>query len=168
MSYAALTSAAPQWSDTNNPKAPLYYNTGVIYYRSEISNKNITDGSANTYLIGERFLSPKGYDELLPTNSKGYWGDNQGVYAGFEWENQRVAWNPSTANPYRNSPEDYQPRQDFDGVDNPNWLAFGSAHAGSMNMAMCDGSVHSLSYDIDKDAHRYLASRLDGEHASLP
>jgi hypothetical protein len=33
---------------------------------------------------------------------------------------------------------------------------------------MCDGSVHALSYDIDRDVHRYLANRLDGQVASLP
>jgi hypothetical protein len=33
---------------------------------------------------------------------------------------------------------------------------------------MCDGSVQSLSYEIDSDTHRFLANRLDGNVASLP
>jgi prepilin-type processing-associated H-X9-DG protein len=161
LSYAEL--ADPKWTPTNDPKNyPRFYNSGVIYYRSEIGYKNITDGSANTYLIGERFMSPDGYEALLP-GGNGFYGDNQGVYAGFEWENHRVAWNPASS--YQ--PQDYQPRQDVPGVDNPGFLAFGSPHAGSMNMAMCDGSVQSLSYDIDRDVHRYLANRLDGQVASL-
>jgi prepilin-type processing-associated H-X9-DG protein len=63
--------------------------------------------------------------------------------------------------------EDYQPRQDFIGSDNPNIFAFGSAHPASLNMAMCDGSVHSISYEIDRDTHRYLANRMDGQVANL-
>ncbi len=158
-SYADL--ANPKWTNTTDPKT-RFYQTGVMYYRSEIGYKSITDGSANTYLIGERFLSPDGYENLLP-GGNGYYGDNQGVWSGFEWENHRVAWNPAST--YK--PEDYQPRQDFPGVDNPGWLAFGSAHPGSMSMAMCDGSVQSLAYEIDRDVHRYLANRLDGQVANL-
>ena len=127
------------------------------------SFQNITDGSANTYLIGEKFLTPQMYEEAEATN-RGY-GDNQGVWSGFEWDNHRVAWNPTL--PVTDQPN-YQPRQDTIGTDTPNIYAFGSAHAGAMNMSMCDGSVHSLSYDIDPGVHSYLANRLDGQVASLP
>jgi hypothetical protein len=34
-------------------------------------------------------------------------------------------------------------------------------------MAFCDGSVQSVSYDVDRDTHRYLAHRLDGNTATL-
>jgi hypothetical protein len=30
-------------------------------------------------------------------------------------------------------------------------------------MVMCDGSVQTVSYDIDPTAHRYQANRLDGQ-----
>jgi prepilin-type N-terminal cleavage/methylation domain-containing protein/prepilin-type processing-associated H-X9-DG protein len=148
------------WTTTNQKTGSWarYYQTGVIYYRSEVSSKKITDGTSKTYLIGEKFLSPDGYENML-TGGNGLYGDNQGAYAGYEWDNHRVAWNPGSAY----GAEDYQPRRDFPGVDNPGWLAFGSAHAGSMNMAMCDGSVQGVSYDISVDAHRFMASRLDGQ-----
>ena len=150
-----------QWTDTNNSKS-RYYQTGVIYYRSEISGKRITDGTSHTYLVGEKFLGPDLYEDL-PTVGNGRYGDNQGPYCGYEWDNHRVAWNPTGAI----SEFTYQPRQDRPGVDEPNIYAFGSAHAGSMNMAMCDGSVQSISYDIHRDTHRFLANRLDGQLVTL-
>jgi prepilin-type processing-associated H-X9-DG protein len=137
-----------------------------MYYRSKVSHRKITDGSSNTYLIGEKALSPDFYHDAPTTNQPGEvgrFGDNQGAYSGYEWDNHRVAWNPNATEPATT----YQPRQDRPGGDSPSVYAFGSAHASSMNMAMCDGSVQTVSYDIDRDVHRYLASRLDGISAKL-
>ena len=46
--------------------------------------------------------------------------------------------------------------------------AFGSPHAGTVGMTMCDGSVHRVSYSIDPEVHRYLGSRADGQAVQLP
>jgi prepilin-type N-terminal cleavage/methylation domain-containing protein/prepilin-type processing-associated H-X9-DG protein len=153
-------SAATGWTDTNSKTVPnaAFYQTGVIHYRSEIGTKRIPDGTSKTYLIGEKFLSPALYEEL-PTGGEDRKGDNQGIWSGFEWDNHRVAWKIGGAD-YRY----YQPRQDaITGVDSIGVYAFGSAHAGSMNMAMCDGSVQSVDYDIEINIHRYQANRLDGD-----
>src|SRR5262249_48474808 len=81
--YPALKNTA--WSNTNDRKNfPTLYQTGVIYYRSEVSGKKITDGTSNTYLIGEKFLPPAWYENLPPTaDLKKDYGDNQGAYVGF-------------------------------------------------------------------------------------
>ena len=39
---------------------------------------------------------------------------------------------------------------------------FGSSHSGGFNMAFCDGSVHSIIYEIDTRVHLELADRQDG------
>jgi prepilin-type N-terminal cleavage/methylation domain-containing protein/prepilin-type processing-associated H-X9-DG protein len=149
------------WTSTVDQSKPEHYQTGVIHYRSKIMTKDVADGLSKTYLIGEKFLSPDGYEQLLP-GGPGMFGDNQGVWSGFEWDHHRVAWNPLSTN----QQADFQPRQDQAGIDNPGWLAFGSAHAGGLNMVMCDGSVQTVSYDIDPIAHRYQANRLDGQAVS--
>jgi len=165
--YPALKNTV--WTDTNSPKSnPTYYQTGVIFYRSEISGKKIQDGTSNTYLIGEKFLTPLRYEDASADN-KGY-GDNQGAYVGYEWDNCRRAWNPDFNQLPNGATDenDFIPRQDaILGVDSPNVFAFGSAHPGSMNMAMCDGSVQSISYDIDARTHHCLAVRNDGNVAKL-
>jgi type II secretory pathway pseudopilin PulG len=169
--YATIDSQN-KWDDTTCKAVatraglvpPFACQSGVIGYHSEVKLKNITDGASNTYLLGEKFLSPKYYDFAL-AQGDGY-GDNQSAYTGAEWDNERVAYNA----PAKLDPNVYQPRQDVDlnievGIG---WYAFGSAHAAVMNMAMCDGSVQSISYDIDKDTHRFLAIKDDGEAVNLP
>ena len=40
---------------------------------------------------------------------------------------------------------------------------YGSAHPNSLNMAMCDGSVHAISYSIAGKTFRRLGGRVDGQ-----
>ena len=146
-----------------------YYQTGVIYYRSELSEARIEDGTSNTYLIGEKYVPQESYDGAGPiTTGLGIpsWGENQSLYSGYEWDNHRVAWGPSHAVSLQ---EEFQPKQDRAGVaastiERP----FGSAHSGGFNMAYCDGSVHFINYDIDVLTHRYLANRQDGNPVTTP
>jgi hypothetical protein len=44
---------------------------------------------------------------------------------------------------------------------------FGSAHRSSWNMVFCDGSVHSLSYDMDFLTHHAMATPRGEEAVSL-
>src|SRR5690606_32724422 len=85
---------------------------GVMYQRSEISHRQIADGTTNTYLAGEKFMRPESYDFTSLT-----YGDNQSAWVGFEWDNTRLT-NPSS--------DIYAPRQDTVGADYV--YAFGSAH----------------------------------------
>jgi prepilin-type processing-associated H-X9-DG protein len=157
------------WTDTGNPDDP-YYQTGVVYYRSHVGEQQVEDGLSNTYFVGEKWLPQEVYagQPALASTSRGYpcWGENQSMYSGYEWDNQRVAWNG--VGPIANA-EPFQPRQDQAGLGAPSPESpFGSAHAAGLNMAFCDGSVHSISYDIDPLTHHALANRLDGKAVSAP
>jgi hypothetical protein len=52
------------------------------------------------------------------------------------------------------------PMRDRAGTD-PSWQ-WGSAHAATFNVVLCDGSVHALSYTISELNMRRLCSRKDG------
>jgi prepilin-type processing-associated H-X9-DG protein len=41
---------------------------------------------------------------------------------------------------------------------------FGSAHPGSMHLAMCDGSVQAIDYDIEQKVWGTYGSRDDGKN----
>ena len=164
-SYATAETTS-SWTSTDDPSSK-WYQTGVSYYRSEITTQRIEDGTSNTYLVGEKWVPADGYagtagDRTSPGFS---WGENQSLYAGYEWDNHRVAWNPDSPQ----TQEEFQPAQDQAGITarQPENI-FGSAHPATFNMVYCDGSVHSITYEIDPVTHRYLANRLDGQSVSAP
>ena len=125
---------------------------GVCYQRSEVSISDILDGTSNTYMVGERYVSSDHYlDGLDPQDAFPlYTGDCRSSFA------QTVSTNP--APPAIPAATDL-PRPDQPGVTT---LGFGSAHSSGFHMAMCDGSVKMLSYTIDPVTHDQLANRKDG------
>jgi len=135
--------------------------SGISFVRSEVTIAQVEDGTSNTYLFGEKFIEPDEYDGGTVVGQTGLSRmNNQAAYCGYEWDNQRRAWNPLINT--EDSQEDYQPRQDTSGL-NGDLHFFGSAHPSVFNMVYCDGSVHSLSYDIDPYVHSYSANRFDGQ-----
>ncbi|MBQ2822852.1 MAG: DUF1559 domain-containing protein [Thermoguttaceae bacterium] len=126
----------------------LYRGNGAIFTGSHVRLSEIRDGTTNTYLLGEKYL---GIDRYIPTDTKNLdYGDDVNAYTGGD-DNQR--WTNTV------------PLQDRSGY-NPCY-GLGSTHAGSLKMAMCDGSVHSVSYSIDSETHKFLGIRNDGEAAQL-
>ena len=139
--------------------------TGVMYYRSSLKTGQINDGTSKTYLVGEKWMPIAGYEGTATRDEPGFTaGDNQSMYTGYEWDNHRVAWNPDSTRPK----EDYQPAPDSDdGTGGGPERRFGSAHSSTFNIVFCDGSVHSIAYEIDANAHRALANRFEGEVAEV-
>ncbi|MCO6045945.1 DUF1559 domain-containing protein [Aeoliella sp. ICT_H6.2] len=130
-----------------NDGTPFY--SGVTFGTSEVSMRQISDGTSNTYMIGEKMVPA----DLYETGSHA--GDNETWCTGFNNDNFR-----STA---RNSgTEALLPAPDTDVAIANSPDRFGSAHSSIWLVAFCDGSVHSMSYDIDWQTHRDLGNRADG------
>jgi prepilin-type N-terminal cleavage/methylation domain-containing protein len=133
---------------------------GTIYIRSEVGMRSIEDGTSNTYLIGEKYLQQSAYQGATANTDPSYsQNSNQSAYCGYEWDNQRKAWSYLWDVPSNH--EIYQPRSDQPNLDSLD--IFGSAHPSTFHMVFCDGSVRSISYDVDPYIHSYSASRIDGQ-----
>ncbi len=122
---------------------------GIVYQAYEYKFKQITDGTAKTYMVGEKYLTPDWYSldpSIQPT--PGDIADDQSCWAGDDLDMSRFA------------DHNYPPAQDQPGLQSP--YNFGSAHTGVFQMAMCDASVHGISYNIDPMTHEQLGNRRDG------
>jgi len=118
---------------------------GVTFQRSEVRLQNVEDGTANTYMAGEKNLSPGQYLDGLGEGDEANWavGSNTNtIRAAQKLENGQSDCAPDLL--YIESRE------------------FGSAHAGSWHMAFVDGHVEALDYDIDGDVFSNSADRADG------
>jgi prepilin-type N-terminal cleavage/methylation domain-containing protein/prepilin-type processing-associated H-X9-DG protein len=152
---------------------------GVIFAMSQVAPAKITDGLSNTYLIGEKFLEPRYYSGN--NSDKNNESDNGSMYQGHDYDTLR--WAGSTTDPTRlkwDLNPDFTPQHDRDiprdSKGKPKWPNdvdymknnFGSAHGTTCNFVMCDGSVHSISYNIDAQTHWKLANRKDGLKVTVP
>ena len=119
--------------------------TGICFVRSHVGIHHVTDGTSQTYLIGEKNVDPMAYGVAAAVNLVDK-GDAENLYTGFNNDNGR-----STAE----VPMPDTPGQQFSS-------RFGSAHRSGFQAAFCDGSVHWIRYDIDAAVHRSLGNRQDG------
>jgi prepilin-type N-terminal cleavage/methylation domain-containing protein/prepilin-type processing-associated H-X9-DG protein len=156
-------SEAATWTADYPAKSPTWPNcdkkwtsdtaTGISYLRSEISVARVSDGTSNTYMLGEKNLDPDSY----VNGADG--ADNESQFAGYDNDTYRTTYCPDPPLDANYIP-DHTPWQDTPGVRTE--FAFGSAHSDSCNMSFCDGSVRPISYSIDPLTHRYLGNREDG------
>lgn len=125
--------------------------TGVVFTRSTISFRQITDGTSKTYMVGEKYMSTDNYDDGLDS------GDNEPAFAGGNADTLRIT------SPAKRFNVKLTLGPDHSGSSNENGeFMFGSAHTGGFNMAFCDGSVRLISFDIDPEIHRTYGHRFDG------
>jgi prepilin-type N-terminal cleavage/methylation domain-containing protein len=121
---------------------------GIIFARYQFKFKQITDGTTKTFLVGEKHLAPHRYEDGVSL------GDNQGP---FQCERDSVRWGEPTISA---SNPGLPPLQDTPGADLT--YNFGSAHPVGFFMALCDGSVQRLAYDIDNQLFVQQCNRHDG------
>ena len=127
--------------------------------KKSIRLKKITDGTSNTLLLSE-VIQGEGVDLRGLT----WWGDA----AGFS-----TYLSPNSSQPdvavfasYCNKPDnDLLPCVQQTGA-NPSMFAARSRHPGGVNAAMCDGSVRTVSNDIDLTIWRALSTTHGAEEIS--
>jgi prepilin-type N-terminal cleavage/methylation domain-containing protein/prepilin-type processing-associated H-X9-DG protein len=124
---------------------------GIFYPISELHMSDISDGLSNTYLIGEKHLNPDAYLDGSDA------ADNNPIYEGYDWDICR--WSV----PYlgADGKTHYSvPVRDMPGLSNS--TDYGSAHPTSFNISFCDGSVRTISYNINEVTHLHFCQRADG------
>jgi prepilin-type N-terminal cleavage/methylation domain-containing protein len=115
---------------------------GIHFERSEIAIGDISDGTTNTIMLGEKYLNPDNYQ----TGQDG--ADNESFYTGNNNDN------------YRSAGSGYMLVQDRNGYA-PSEI-FGSCHQGGAYFALCDGSVRMINYNVDPITYERLGNRKDG------
>jgi prepilin-type N-terminal cleavage/methylation domain-containing protein len=122
---------------------------GVIYQHHTTRMSEITDGTSNTFLCGEKNIDS---DYYLTGQDP---GDDQGWTLGWDYDSCRYTYYPATAGDPPPTPAPDTPGYVYG-------LVFGAAHLNGFAMAMCDGSVHTVDYSIDAETYRRLGNRADG------
>jgi prepilin-type N-terminal cleavage/methylation domain-containing protein/prepilin-type processing-associated H-X9-DG protein len=143
---------------------------GILYLDSNVRLSDVTDGSSNTFLLGERSHRDLEYDRIAvnqpsyyPLGTRGAWGAVLALAAGGPMQHHALS-TPVAINYLvpADTPVDDLPTI-YDRL-----CAFGSLHPGGANFAFADGSVRFLSDSIPLDTLQALSTRAGGEVVSAP
>lgn len=129
--------------------------TGVNFLGAEIRLAEITDGTANTAMVGEKYLDPLEYEGV--GQGEGAGGDDHSMYGGYDWDLNLWGGGDETVSPIVERFRPYQDQIGWKPLGN-----YGSAHPGVFHMTFCDGSVRALSFDIDLNTFANICDRRDG------
>lgn len=150
--YAAASYAAnwgPADAVVNLDDTPTQ-SQGVFYRNSSTRVRNVSDGLSNTLAFGERTNGP------IPGGTTG------GGHSVFE-----TAWSAAVrdVNDYS---DDHGHMVLFETQFRPNQAGgddkgLSAPHTAMAQFAFCDGSVHSISENIDANVYNALATRAGGE-----
>lgn len=106
--------------------------------------RDITDGTSNTIMIGEKAVNPAHFLTFSCS-------DNEGYVAGWDWDTIRWGSQLPIADLKANSCE----------------LRFGSSHPGGSNFALVDGSIQFVSFVVDPQVFQNSCNCSDGNTATI-
>ncbi|PQO26438.1 DUF1559 domain-containing protein [Blastopirellula marina] len=113
-------------------------------HRQDLGMHSISDGTSNTIMVGDKRLNI--------ANLGNYQGDdNEGYTSG--WDHDTVRYTNRVPLP--------------DPKTNDGNQRFGSSHIGGINAVLADGSVRSITYQIDLATFTYLGNIDDGQPITL-
>lgn len=129
---------------------------GVIFRRSNVRLREISDGVSATYLLGEKYVDPASLTTGLSDD------DDQCLYSGHDRDVLRTGLEPPCTDRAGFDPTTFSGSA---GSANkfPLPIAFGSPHPDACGMGMADGSVRVVAASIETAVHRAAASRNDGQ-----
>lgn len=126
--------------------------------RGSVRPATIRDGLSNTLLLGEKWLN-------VAYAGKVHMGDDDNGFAS-GWDFDNVRWgcfppeadvNDANMKLHSAGGQAYAPQRG----------AFGSSHPGSFTIALCDGSVRPIGYEVDFSLFRSISHRSDGRPTTL-
>jgi prepilin-type N-terminal cleavage/methylation domain-containing protein/prepilin-type processing-associated H-X9-DG protein len=151
------TRGGKTWSETGDSA------DGIVYHASKVKMAGITDGTSNTFLVGER---PPSQDLNFGWWYAGWGYDGCGtgdVVLGARESNYITDSNDGVGGPGKSCPTTYmnfQPGNVIDPCHQVHWWSF---HTGGSNFCFADGSVHFLSYSSTDPVISALVTRAGGE-----
>jgi prepilin-type processing-associated H-X9-DG protein len=153
-SNGAIIIASPTPAPATNP--PPAANVVIPTFRSNTGLAAITDGTSNTFMVGEKHVPTGMFGRAKVGDGplySGAWTCFAGRIAGIE-------------DPLALGPTDITPSGGI--VDGIFARKFGSYHAGVCQFVFCDGSVRAIRNSIDTANLRRLAVRNDGQVINVP
>lgn len=116
-------------------------------------NIEFPDGTSNTILYAEKSAGAQTSYQPAVNPEWEHWWDQRGIIYGADWPTMR-SWGSGML------PDSLDREAEFDGSKAE--MSFGSAHPGTINAVLTDGSTHAISMEIQKLEFFKLGNRMDG------
>ncbi|MCI0704116.1 MAG: DUF1559 domain-containing protein [Planctomycetia bacterium] len=146
-SYPGYLNGAPAVHALCDYAASNLDNTGVVRQAKVTRITDITDGTSNTLLVGDKRLN-------LARLGQDQADDNEGYTCGWNEDTMRLT--------------SQRPQPDF--IGDPSFYGgrlFGSSHLGRFNIVLADGSVRSVSYSVSQPTFKAFGEIADGQVISI-
>ena len=130
---------------------------GVIHARSQNKITDLRRGTTNTFVIVEKWMPTDHYGTGFDN------GDNECMYTGFNNDVSRSTFDP----PVQDFPKNRQCGYPAGFMARPSFR-IGSAHSSAFNACLGDGSVRTVSYNVDINVFRAYGDRTSDSVLSLP
>ena len=149
-----------RWLSTD-PTTGKQLGQAVANTQGLVKVAQITDGTSKTMMVAEKYIRSDNYEA-----SAAHYSDDRGWTDGWDADLLRstcftpvadsdpIGWDSTLAS--------YFVDTGSFGNNIFNVFQFGSAHAGGFNAVFADGSVHTISYDVDAVIFNNLGARNDG------
>jgi prepilin-type N-terminal cleavage/methylation domain-containing protein/prepilin-type processing-associated H-X9-DG protein len=137
---------------------------GIMYQGSKVKMTAITDGTSNTFMVGER---PPSKDLYFGWWYAGWGYDGCGTGDVVMGARESIYITASASDPVLNCATGYMNFQPGNATDPCHQVHWWSWHSGGSNFCFADGSVHFLSYSADSVLPA-MVTRSGGEVFTMP